>query len=101
MSHYKSVVQVAAHEAMCGKQLEIARVALQHLQGLLASAGDSSSTQQGKEATVLCNLVRMTEAAAEAGLVPKHKELALVFEKCMQRIREVGASAFFVTKDSR
>lgn len=89
--------QVAAHEAVNGNHPSVAREALQQLHGLLATADDAHS----REATVLCNLIKVTADATQAEGRPPFAEVAPLFGKAAERARTAGGAAFFAGTDAR
>ncbi len=93
------MTQVAAHEAIHGGSLAVAREAMQQLYKIVAD--DSEAFPKGRTAVVLRNLVKVTMDAATAENEAAGRELAELFKTCASMAKIQGIGAFFQENDKR
>ena len=92
-------IQVAAHEAIHGGNLGVAKEALQQLYKI--ATNDKAAFPQGRAAVILRNYIKVTIDCAEADKKPASRELADLFGACAASAKEQGIDGFFQETSER
>ena len=92
-------MQVAAHEALHGGNLAVAREALKQLYKIVSD--DRSAFPEGRAAVVLRNYVKVTMDCAEAEGKPASKELSELFSACAALAKNQGIDICFQESNAR